>query len=72
MAKSLRQIAEHSGMPADRIVDITAFLNKGYDGFVHGASYSAMELFTGESFTFMMSGHKSDRFVCFAKIGVAG
>ena len=72
MAKSLRRMAEQSGVPADQIVNITAFLNKGYDGFVHGASYSAMELFTGESFTFMMSGHKSDRFVYFAKIGVAG
>lgn len=72
MAKPLRRLAEQSGMPADQIANITAFLNKGYDGFVHGASYSAMELFTGGSFTFMMSGNKSDRAACIAKIAVAG
>jgi hypothetical protein len=61
MAKSLRRMAEKTSTPTNQIVNITAFLNKGYDGFVHGASYSAMELFTGETFSFMMSGHKSDR-----------
>jgi hypothetical protein len=69
--KSLRRIAEKAGAPADKMVSITAFLNKGYDSFVHGANHSAMELFTGGGYRFMMTGHESDRFVCMAKVGVA-
>jgi len=51
---------------------LTSFLNKGYDSYIHGHYPSAMELFTGETMSFMMSGSVSARARCVAKTAVAG
>ena len=49
----------HKGSGADQIARIMAFLNKTLDSYVHGAYLTAMELFTGETYTFMIAGHES-------------
>jgi hypothetical protein len=72
MAKATDRIADKSGGDKELLRKITAYLNKGYDGYVHGHYTSAMELFTGRTMSFMMSGHESDRHVCFVKTAVAG
>lgn len=72
MTKAQERFAERFGAPKELVVSIAAFLNKGYDGFVHGAYHSAMELYTGRTMSFMMRGHESARHVCTAKVAVAG
>jgi hypothetical protein len=72
MAKATDRIADKSGGDKELFRKITAYINKGYDGYVHGHYTSAMELFTGRTMGFMMSGHESDRHVCFVKAAVAG
>jgi len=47
-------------------------LTKAYDSYVHGAYESAMELFTGRTYTFMLAGHESIRHRCMVKVAVAG
>jgi hypothetical protein len=49
----------HKGSGADQIARIMAFLNKTLESYVHGAYLTAMELFTGETYTFMIAGHES-------------
>jgi hypothetical protein len=72
IGKAFDRIADKSGSDEALFSKITAFLNKGYDGFVHGHYSSAMELFSGRTMTFMMEGHESARFVCTTKMAVAG
>lgn len=49
----------HKGSGADQVARIMAFLNKTLDSYVHGAYVTAMELFSGETYTFMIAGHES-------------
>jgi len=49
----------HKGSGADQIARTMAFLNKALDSYVHGAYVTAMELFNGETYTFMIAGHES-------------
>jgi hypothetical protein len=72
MAKATDRIADKTGTDKELLKRISAYLNKGYDGFVHGHYSSAMELFTGRTMTFMMTGHESDGHVCHSKVAVAG
>jgi hypothetical protein len=70
--KAFDRISDKAGSDKEMHAKLSAFLNKGYDGFVHGHYPSAMELFTGRTMTFMMAGHESDRQVCISKMAVAG
>jgi len=72
IGKAQSRIADKTGMDKGLLAKITAYLNKGYDGFVHGHYSSAMELFTGRTMKFMMTGHESDRHVCSTKVAVSG
>ena len=72
MRKAFDRISDKTGTDKKLLAKISTFLNKGYDGFVHGHYSSAMELFTGRTMTFMMRGHESDRHVCTTKVAVTG
>jgi len=67
-----KRLSERAGVSAEEVAKIAAFLNKGYDSYVHGAYQTAMELFTGETDRFMMAGHKSATYHCISKTSVAG
>lgn len=72
IAKAHDRLLTKAGADSDLHAKLSAFLNKGYDSFVHGAYASAMELFTGESMTFMLTGSHSERQRCATKTAVAG
>ena len=72
IAKAHRRLAEKTGGGADQLEKLAAFLNKGYDSYVHGKYDSAMELFSGRTSTFLMEGTESARNICIAKVSVAG
>lgn len=72
IGKAHRRTYEKFGVPADEMEKLGAFLNKGYDGYVHGTNGSAMELYDARTNSFMLHGHLSARFVCMAKVSVAG
>ena len=72
MAKARSRLFTKWGGDAKELDKIAAYLNKGYDSFVHGANGSAMELFTGRTTSFMLNGHESNRHICMAKASVAG
>jgi hypothetical protein len=50
---------------------LSHYLNKGYDGYVHGAYQTAMELYNGATGTFMLDANLSPRGVCMSKASVA-
>jgi hypothetical protein len=72
IARAHRRVLEKFGGAADDVAKISAYLNKGYDSYVHGSNGSAMELYDVRSNSFMLRGHLSPRFVCIAKVAVAG
>lgn len=49
----------HRGSGSEEIARVMAFVHKTFDSYVHGAYVTAMELFTGETYTFMIGGHES-------------
>jgi hypothetical protein len=72
LAKAHKRIFEKHGGAQDELLKVGAFLNKGYDAYVHGANMSVMELYNGHTSSFMLQGHASERFVCMAKVSIAG
>lgn len=66
------RLASKAGLDADNLKRLVNYLNKGYDGYVHGAYQTAMELFNGATGTFMLDGNLSPRGLCIAKASVAG
>ena len=72
MAKASDRLAATAGGDADAIRKLSAFLNKGYDGYVHGTHASAMELYSGRTDGFILAGHESPRHRCIACTSVAG
>lgn len=72
VANAHGRLADKAGMDRSLLANNRAYVNRGYDGLVHGYYASAMDLFTGRTMNFMMTGHESDRHVCLAKIAVAG
>lgn len=72
IGRAHRRIQEKFGAPADAMAKIEGYLNKGYDSYVHGSNESAMELYDAKRNSFMLHGHLSPRFVCLAKVSVAG
>jgi hypothetical protein len=67
-----KRMAEKTGGDPREIARLVKFLNKGYDSYVHGAYGTAMELFTGDGYRFMLRGNESPRARFFAKAAVAG
>ncbi len=70
--KAHRRLATGAGVSGDELLKISAFLDKGYDSYVHGAYETAMELYSGETHRFMLGGHESERHRCVARTSVAG
>jgi len=66
------RLAQKAGIDGEYLERLVKYLNKGYDAYVHGAYVTSMELFTGESCSFMLRGHNSPRAKCIAKTAVAG
>jgi len=52
--------------------EVQGLLIKAYDSYVHGAYESAMALFTGRTYTFMLAGNDSLHHRCMMKVAVAG
>ena len=69
---ALRRFGDRFGGGGDDLVKISTFLNKGYDSYVHSSFTSAMELYSGLTKSFMLSGNESVRSQCVAKVSVAG
>jgi hypothetical protein len=72
IGKAQGRLADKAGADRDLYAKTKAYLNKAYDGYVHGYYGSAMELFTGRTMSFMMTGNESERHVCMIKAAVAG
>ena len=72
IGRAHRRLLERQGGPADELAKLGAYINKGYDSYVHGSNASAMELYDARINSFMLQGHLSERFVCLAKVSVAG
>ncbi len=72
IASAHARLLEKTGAPKEQHAKYSAYLNKGFDMYVHGHYRTAMELYTGESMSFMMRGNKSARLICVAKVTVAG
>ncbi len=70
--KAQHRLAAKAGVSTAALGEVLGLLTKGYDSYVHGAYESAMELFTGRTGRFMMTGHESLRHRCMAKVSVAG
>ena len=71
IAAAHQRIFEKTGVPTEQLQKIANYLNKGYDGYVHGANVTAMELYDVRTNTFMIGGQLFPRFVCMAKVSVA-
>ena len=61
-------MVEPAGIDPGLYDRVAKYLNKGYDGYVHGAYGTAMELFSGRDYQFMVPGNDSSRAVCIAKV----
>lgn len=72
MEKARRRLFTKWGGGTSELDKIAAYLNKGYDSFVHGSNGSAMELFSGRTSAFMLRGHESTYHICSTKAAVAG
>ena len=72
MQKAHGRLAEGAGFSPDDFAKISAYLNKGYDSYVHGAYETVMELFNGRNWRFMMKGQESRRHQCMIRTSVAG
>jgi len=60
------------GSAGDGLLKTAAYLNKNYDSYVHGAYFTAMELYHGGTRSFMLAGDESPHHRCVAKVAVAG
>lgn len=67
-----RRLVAPAGIDPGFYDRVAKYLNKGYDGYVHGAYGTAMELFSGRDYRFMVTGNESPRALCVAKVSVAG
>jgi hypothetical protein len=72
LLKAHRKLAEQGTIDPDELLRIRRFLNKGYDGYVHGAYLTAMELYRGDAHAFMLSGTDFERHRCIAQAAVVG
>lgn len=72
IAKAFKRLAEKSGGGGDDLLRLAAFLNRGYDNYVHGKYESAMELFSGGTGKFLMAGTASEHNICLARVTLAG
>lgn len=66
------RFAQKAGIDGAHLERLIKYLNKGYDAYVHGAYATAMELFTGATYSFMLNKNESPQGNCVAKVAVAG
>lgn len=71
IAAAHQRIFEKTGSPGEKLQRISAYLNKGYDAYVHGANVTAMELYDARTNSFMLSGQRFPRFACVSKVSVS-
>jgi hypothetical protein len=70
--RALGRLLEKAGGPTEEHAKAAAYLSAGFDRFVHGKYSTAMELFSGETMSFMLAGSDSPGQVRGAKVAVAG
>jgi hypothetical protein len=66
------RLVQKAGIDRVRYERLVKYLNKGYDAYVHGAYGTAMELFTGATYSFMLRKNESPHANRVAKALVAG
>ena len=57
---------------ADKMRQLSRFLNYTYDKYVHGAYLTAMELYNGYEHRFMLNGHEAEERKAIPRTAVAG
>jgi len=70
--KAHYRLAAKTEADADRVRQLSRFLNYSYDKYVHGAYLTAMELYNGRDNRFMLSGHEAEEPKATARTAVAG
>lgn len=53
------RLAQKAGIDGEYVERLMKYLNKGYDAYVHGAYMTAMELFNGRNYSFMLDRNES-------------
>lgn len=71
-AKALARLFSGTGVDIEDNARRRAYVAAGYDRFIHGKYSTAMELFTGETMTFMLRGTNSPGQVRSAKAAISG
>ena len=71
-AKAHARLLSMTGVDAEEDAKKRAYLAAGLDRFVHGKYSTAMELFTGETMGFMLTGSDSSRQIRSVKTAIAG
>jgi hypothetical protein len=67
--QTMDRIAVDAGIKVQDHQRMTAYLNKGYDAYVHGSHQSAMELYDGRRF--MLTGNHFTHAKCQTKVAIA-
>ncbi len=68
--KALKRLGQGTPVDTDTLVSLSKYLDKGYDMYVHGGYTTGMELYSGLTDDFMVSGHDSTHHRCVAKVAV--
>lgn len=72
LMKTHARLASTAGLDEDDLRNPMRALNFGYDGYVHGAYSTAMELYHGGRHQFMLRGHEGERRRYVYRVAVAG
>ncbi|SRR5882762_1797472 len=70
--KAHQRLVEKTTKSVGVFKDVQGLLTKAYDDYVHGSYLTAMSLFTGSTYRFMLGGHESPHHRCMMKVSVAG
>jgi hypothetical protein len=72
LLKSYARLVNKASQDAERMLKLKRFLNKGYDGYVHGAYLTGTELYHGGMQSFITGGINYQERLRIAKIAVSG
>jgi len=72
LLKAEVRLAGDAGLDGQHLRDLRRTLNSSYDGYIHGAYATAMELYHGGRHEFMLRGHESSQHRCLCRVAVAG
>lgn len=62
LAEEMQKTTTKDSVNPDRVRKVIRYLAHMYDKYVHGAYITAMELYNGETWRFMVSGHESGEY----------